>query len=299
MSKEIQQQTRNELKSFFENDNVKNKFKEILGKKSTGFIASVLQIASQNSMLAKAEPMSVFQAAATAATLDLPLNNNLGFAYIIPYNRKQQDGSFKCEAQFQLGYKGFIQLAQRSGQFQTISSTPIYEGQIASNNPLTGIEFDFDARKGNSVIGYAAYFSLLNGFEKTLFMTTDEMQQHGQKYSKTYGKSYGMWQKDFHSMSCKTVLKQLLSKYAPLSIEMQRAVITDQAVINDFETEDVSYIDNEVIEIDKEAERVRLMLEQCETVEDLEMLENSVIPEDEEVIEMFDNKKKELKKKKK
>lgn len=202
MNTEIQQQqSKNPLKSFFENENVKNKFKELLGKKSTGFVTSVLQIAQSNAMLSKADPMSIFNAAATAATLDLPLNNNLGFAYIIPYNSKQQDGSYKCEAQFQLGYKGFIQLAQRSGQFQTISSTPIFDGQIAENDPLKGIVFDFDAKKSNSVIGYAAYFKLLNGFEKTFFMTTGEMQEHGSKYSKTYGKSYGMWSKDFHSIA--------------------------------------------------------------------------------------------------
>ena len=117
-------------KSLFARDDVKAKFQEMLGKRATSFITSVLQIVASNDLLAKADPTSVYQSAAVAATLDLPLNNNLGFAYIVPYNQKQKDGSYKTVAQFQLGYKGFIQLAQRSGQFKTISATPVYEGQL-------------------------------------------------------------------------------------------------------------------------------------------------------------------------
>ena len=151
-------------KALFSQDNIKKKFEELMGKKAQGFITSVLQIVSSNKLLADAEPYSVYNAAAVAATLDLPLNNNLGFAYIVPYNQKQPDGSHQTVAQFQMGYKGFIQLAQRSGQFKSISAAPIFEGQLIEENPLTGFVFDFTKKKSDTIIGYAAYFRLLNGF---------------------------------------------------------------------------------------------------------------------------------------
>lgn len=263
-------------KELFQKDEVKNKFKELLGKRATSFMTSVLQIVSSNDLLVNADPTSVYQAAAVAATLDLPLNNNLGFAYIVPYNAKQKDGSYKQVAQFQLGYKGFLQLALRSGQFLAINEAPIYEGQIKSNNPLTGIEFDFTAKKSDLVIGYAAYFKLLNGFEKTLFMSVDELKKHGKKYSQTFKKDYGLWKDDFDAMARKTVIKLLLSKGAPLSVEMQKAVITDQAVINDADTLDVDYSDNDMVQVDKEAERMQLMVKDCKTEDELKHLEETI-----------------------
>jgi recombination protein RecT len=232
------------MKAFFGQDLIKEKFTEMLGRKAPAFITSVLQIAMSNKLLANADPMSVFNAAATAATLDLPINSNLGFAYIIPYKTKGDNGQYVDVAQFQLGYKGFIQLAQRSGQFKTISSTPIYEGQLVEQNPLMGYMFDFTKKQSEVVIGYAAYFELLNGFQKTLYMTKAEIERHGTKYSKTFAKGYGLWKDDFDAMASKTVLKLLLSKFAPLSVDMQRAVISDQSVIKDYDTIDVEYVDN-------------------------------------------------------
>lgn len=237
-------------KGLFSQQNVKAKFEELLGKKAQGFMTSVLQIVASNGLLAKADPHSIFHAAATAATLDLPINQNLGFAYIIPYNTK--DG---CKAQFQLGYKGFIQLAQRSGQFSRIAATPIYDGQIVAENPLTGFEFDFTIKPKGDPIGYAAYFRLLNGFEATLYMTVAEVKSHGQKYSKTF--KNGTWQTDFNAMATKTVIKLLLSRFAPLSIEMQKAIITDQAVINNEDATDITYIDNEPEDVEDKKEAIK------------------------------------------
>lgn len=263
-----------EIKLFFEQDNVKRRFAEMLGKRAPQFITSVLQITASNEMLAKADPLSVYNSAAVAATLDLPLNNNLGFAYIVPYNQKQKDGTYKVVAQFQLGYKGFIQLAQRSGQFKTIAATPVYEGQLIESNPLTGFRFDFTAKKNDVIIGYAAFFHLLNGFEKTLYMTVDDLKKHGIRFSQTYKKGYGLWKDDFDSMAIKTVLKLLLSKFAPLSIDMQRAVITDQGIINDADTVDVTYVDNDdIIPIDKPAERLALMVADCISTEEVKALQ--------------------------
>lgn len=260
------------IKSLFGRSDVRGKFEELLGKRASAFMTSVLQIASSNELLAKAEPMSVYNAAAVAATLELPLNNNLGFAYIVPYNQKQKDGSYKTVAQFQLGYKGFIQLAQRSGQFQNLSAAPIYEGQLIEQNPLTGYVFDFTKKTSEIVVGYAAYFRLINGFEKVHYMTVDELKKHGKKYSQTFKKDYGLWKDEFDAMASKTVLKLLLAKYAPLSVDMQKAVIADQGVIQDADATEVTYVDNEEPLIDKAEERVTLMINDASTVNDLEKI---------------------------
>lgn len=237
------------VKSLFAKDEVKTKFQEMMGKRAAAFITSVLQITSQNEMLSNADPVSIYQSAAVAATLDLPLNNNLGFAYIVPYNSKQKDGSWKVVAQFQIGAKGFKQLALRSGQFVTINDTDVREGELKHYDRLTGeIEFewiqDVKERLSRSIIGYASYFKLLNGFEKTYYMTVDELKEHGLKFSQTFKKGFGLWKDDFDGMARKTVIKLNLSKNAPLSVEMQKAVVADQAIVNDAETEDVEYVDN-------------------------------------------------------
>lgn len=241
------------VKTLFEREDVKDKFKEMLGKRATSFITSVLQITTQSKLLAKADPVSIYQAAAVAATLDLPLNQNLGFAYIVPYNDKDR-GQL---AQFQLGYKGFIQLAQRSGQFKSIYASPIFEGQIVKEDPLEGYEFDF-TKKSDKLVGYAARFKLINGYEATLYMTVEQLKKHGTQYSQSFKKGFGLWKDNFDAMASKTVLKLLLSKYAPLSVDMQRAIVADQAVIHDADTEDVTYIDNDEEQKSIEEKKVEL-----------------------------------------
>jgi len=219
-------------KNFFQREDVKAKFNELLGTRTNQFLTSLLSIVNNNSYLKNASPESVYSAAMMAAALDLPINPNLGFAYIIPYGQ---------QAQFQVSYRGLIQLCLRSGQFKTISVTPVYEGQLIENNPLTGYKFDFNVKTSDKVIGYCSYFSLINGFEKSLYMTVDEITAHGKKYSKTFGN--GVWKTDYNAMAQKTCLKLLLSKYAPMSIEMQKAVIADQSVIKDVDTMEVDYVD--------------------------------------------------------
>lgn len=276
------------VKQFFAQENVQSRFKEMLGKRAPQFITSVLQIAASNTQLANADPISIYNAAAVAATLDLPLNNSLGFAYIVPYNQRGKDGQFKQVAQFQIGYKGFIQLAQRTGQYKTISATPIYDGQLIEQNPLTGFRFDFSKKNSETIIGFAGLFQLINGFEKTLYMSVEEMKAHGLKYSKTF--KSGLWQTDFIGMGNKTVIKLLISKFGPMSIEMQKAVITDQGVINDAETEDVTYVDNETSDVDKAEERIRLMIEDANSIEDLENISGQVVLSP-EMIDLVNEKK--------
>jgi len=282
-------------KALFNKEEVKAKFQELLGKRASSFMTSVLQIVSSNPLLTKADPNSVYHSAAVSATLDLPLNNNLGFAYIVPYNQKQQDGTYKQVAQFQMGYKGFIQLAQRTGQFKSIGATRVFEGQLIKDDPLLGPTFDWDKKKSDLIIGYAAAFSLLNGFEKVTFTSHDKLKEHGLKYSQTFKKGFGLWKDDFDAMAIKTVLKLLLSKFAPLSIDMQKAVIVDQAVINDSETTDVTYTDNQDEQIDKEEERIVLMIGDAKTVDELKAIQPHV---KESQFDLFDSKMDELKAKK-
>jgi len=250
MSNELAPQPKT-LKSLLASEEVSKKMNEILKGRASTFTTSILQIANSNSMLARAEPKSILGAAMTAATLDLPLNNNLGYAYIVPFNEKQKgSGEYITKAQFMLGYKGFVQLAMRSGQFKTLNSTDVKEGEIESRDRLSGtMEFswiDNDTERAKAkTIGYVAYFKLNNGFEATFYMSVEELEEHAKKYSQTYKKyGSGLWKDDKPGMSKKTVLKLLLGKQAPLSIDMQTAVTTDQAVVNDIEGNDVSYVDN-------------------------------------------------------
>lgn len=214
------------LKGMLEMPAYKNKFNEMLGKKAAGFMSSIIAVANNNKLLAKAEPATVIGAAAQAAMLDLPINQSLGFAYIVPY---------KGAAQFQLGYKGYIQLAQRSGQYVDIGAKTVYEGELEYENRLLD-KFKFGERTGDKIIGYLAYFRLTNGFEKMLFMELDEMVAHAKKYSQSYKGGTDKWGlTDFNVMAEKTVLKRLLSKFGPLSIEsvqMSQALSNDGGVIS-------------------------------------------------------------------
>lgn len=247
------------VKDYFSKDQVKEKFNELLGDKSTTFVTSVLQVVNGNSALKRCEPASIFNAAAMAAVLGFPINSNFGDAYILPYGNK---------AQFQIGYKGFIQLAIRSGEYKTIGSTPIFEGQIVSNNPLTGYVFNFDIPKNGKTVGFAASFTLKNGFEKTIFMTTEEIIQHGKKYSKTF--SSGPWKTDFDAMATKTIVKLLISKYGPKSLEMQQAVNSDQSIVQNFEENKFEYPDNE--KTDEKVENINAQFEDAEVVDDNELM---------------------------
>lgn len=214
------------LKGMLEMPAYKNKFNEMLGKKAAGFMSSIIAVTNNNKYLAKANPATVIGAAAQAAMLDLPINQSLGFAYIVPY---------KGAAQFQLGYKGYIQLAQRSGQYVDIGAKAVFEGELEYENRLLD-KFKFGERTGDKVIGYLAYFRLTNGFEKMLFMELDEMIAHAKKYSKSYSGGTEKWGlAEFDVMAEKTVLKRLLSKYGPLSIEsiqMSQALSNDGGVIS-------------------------------------------------------------------
>lgn len=240
------------LKALVNADVTKKKFQEMLGNKAVGFLTSLINTTNGNAQLQQADPNSILKAGAIAATLDLPIDPNLGFAYIVPYKNKYKDetGSWreKNEAQFQMGYKGFVQLAIRTGQYKRINVTELYEGQFESYDPITDeLKYNLDNRLSDEITHYVAYFQTINGFEKYNVMSKEEIENHAKKFSKTYSYKGSSWQTNFNTMAKKTVLKLLLSKFGILSIEMQTAQKADQAVIREFDKNniEVEYVDNE------------------------------------------------------
>lgn len=247
------------IKTYLANPAVKKKFEEILGKKAPGFISSIVSAVSMNTRLAECPPDSVVAAAAIAASLDLPINPSLGMAHIVPYKNKQ---GVKV-AQFQMGWKGFIQLGMRSGMYQLMNACLVHEGDIKNINRFTGeIVFNEDQVAGyekRPIAGYCFYFKLTTGFEKYYYMTKTQCEQHGKKYSRSYDS--GNWKSDFDSMALKTVIKMALSKYGVLSIEMQKAIVIDQAEVDE-KGDVIDYPDNPQQDISDHVEVTEQMIEQ-------------------------------------
>lgn len=217
---------------------VQSKLKDMFTDKRLmdGFVQSVISIAGSDELLAVAEPRSVFNACLTAASLNLPINKNLGFAHIIGYKNNKKGGV--VEAQFQLGARGFKELAQRTGQYLVINDGDVREGELQGRDRLSGeLKFnwvDDDTIRGKlPVIGYFSYFKLKNGFTSTLYMSVDEINQHGKQYSQSFKRGYGPWVENYDAMAIKTVMKRNISKNGPLSVELQRAIDVDQAIIHD------------------------------------------------------------------
>lgn len=207
---------------------------DTLGEGAQQFLSSVLSLYNADKELQKCRAEELYNCCLMAAALKLPFNKDLGQAWIIAYAGKPQ---------LQIGWKGFVQLAQRSGQFKTINCSDVKEGEIVKNDRLTGkIDFewieDTAERIKKETIGYVAYFELLNGFTKTLYMTNAELEAHAKKYSQTYKRGRGIWVDNFEAMAQKTVIKLILSKYAPLSVDIQKALELDQA------TSEGEYVDN-------------------------------------------------------
>lgn len=220
----------------------------ILGEKKSSFVANVTALVTNNVQLQECAPMSVMYAAIKATALDLPLDPSLGCAYVIPFRNNKLN---RTDAQFQLGAKGLVQLALRSGQFINLNNDVVYEGELVRFDKKSGEPDLSGVKTSDNVIGYFAYFKLLNGFEKTLYMSKDEVEKHGVRFSQTYkadkknGYSSSVWTNDFDSMAKKTVLKLLLQRWAPKSVEtlnLQKALADDQVVVND--RNESQYIDN-------------------------------------------------------
>lgn len=233
------------LKNALNAPSVKAKFEEMLGKRSSQFMTSITSVVQNNALLQKADVNSIIMGSAVAASMDLPLNANLGYAALVPFNSK--DG---CFAQLQIMVKGWTELFLRSGQCQSIICETVYEGQLVKKNKFTGdYVFDEDAKTSDKIIGFMAYFKLTNGFEKYEYMTIEEVKAHAMRFSQTYKRGGGIWKDHFEEMAKKTVLKRLLTKWAPKSIEMQRMAMFDQAIvagdINKIDEATPNYVDTD------------------------------------------------------
>lgn len=251
-----------QVKEILSHDNVKKKFTDVLGQKAPQFMASITNTVSGNAQLRKCPANSIIGAAFVAATYDLPIDSNLGFAAIVPYNEsvynyRINEWEKRPVAQFQMMYKGFIQLAIRSGYYEKMNYAVVYEDELQSFNPITGeIKFvdDFsnctqrDAGDESHVAGYYAWFRLKTGYSQELYMSKKAVDNHARKYSQSYrndiskGKKSSKWTTDFEAMALKTVIKLLLSKWGILSVDMQRAIQDDQKTFDG--DGDGSYGDN-------------------------------------------------------
>lgn len=245
-----------QVKQMLTDENIKKRFQDVLGKKAPQFMASIVNVMAASMQLKMCDPNSIMSAALIAASFDLPIDSNLGFAAIVPY---------KKSAQFQMMYKGFIQLAIRTGQYEKMNCSEVYEDEIKSYNPITGeCEFvsDFaqthqrENGETDKIVGYYAWFRLGSGFTKELYMSKSEVINHAKKYSQSYRydlkdkKTSSKWSTEFDAMAKKTVIKMLLSKWGILSVEMQRAITDDQKTFD--EDGNGEYEDNQpdVVEVE-------------------------------------------------
>lgn len=210
---------------------VKKRFVEVLDKNSPAFISALIAVYNGNPYLQKCSAKSILGAAGLAATLKLSITPSLGHAYLLPY---------KGTCTFVVGWKGLVQLAHRTGQYKCIHAGKVYEGEIRGLNPLTG-EPIVGEKISDEVVGYIAHFELKNGFEKSLYMTVDELKEHARTYSQSYGSSSSPWTKQFDAMASKTVLKLLLSRWGVLSTDMATALQADQSTVD---KENFTYADN-------------------------------------------------------
>lgn len=215
------------MKNLLLNKGMQEMFRNALRENADAFMASIIDIYSSDSKLSECEPKDVAMEALKAATLKLPINKSLGLAYIVPYNKNVKQGNqwIKIpQPQMQIGYKGYIQLAMRTGQYKNLNANVIYEGMEVEENYLTGEIKITGKPTSEKIIGYFCYFSLLNGFEKILYMTRKEVEDHAKKFSKTFNFDNSSWKTDFDAMALKTVIRLLISKYGPLSTELEKVI---------------------------------------------------------------------------
>lgn len=213
------------LKAILSAESVQEQFRNALKENAGSFVASIIDLYNSDPYLQACDPKKVVAEALKAASLKLPINKQLGFAWIVPY----KDGrSGEVIPVFQLGYKGYIQLALRTGAYRYINADVVYEGELVRRDKLTGaIELDPEKRVSDKVIGYFAYLETLNGFSKTIYMSVDEVRRHAERFSKSFRNPNSPWHSDFEAMALKTVLRRLISHYGIMSIELQRAYVDD------------------------------------------------------------------------
>ncbi len=254
--------------TFMTSDAVKNKINQMIaGKDGAKFITSIVSLVSNNPAIAECEHSTILASALLGESLKLSPSPQLGHYYIVPFKDNDKSGNLKrIVATFQLGYKGYIQLAMRSGNYKDLDVIEIRDGEYLGKDKFTGkpkIEFieDDDERENLPVVGYYAYFELLNGFKKSMYWSKAKMEAHAEKYSQAYrydlkkGYSYSYWSKDFDGMAFKTMLRQLISKWGIMSVEFQTAMSNDMAMID--ENGQPQYVDNQEDVIEAEVSTVK------------------------------------------
>ena len=252
-----QLQTKPKFSLAIQSEGYKKLINNTLGdpKRASKFIASITSAVATNQSLQECDAGSILSAALLGEALELSPSPQLGQVYLVPFNTKNPDGTWSKKAQFQLGYKGYIQLAIRSGQYKKLNVLAIKDGELIKYDPLNEeIEVklidDEEVREKAKTIGYYAMFEYVNGFRKTMYWTKSKMEAHALKYSKGYAakKGYTFWEKDFDGMAYKTMLRQLISKWGIMSIEMQEAYTKDMSVVKEDGTYD--YVDTQEINLE-------------------------------------------------
>lgn len=259
------------MSAILDGENMRKRFDEILGKRSPQFIASVVSLVNADSSLMQAfyeSPLTVIQSALKAATFDLPIDQNLGYAYIVPFknSKKMDDGTWvkKTEATFMLGWKGMHQLALRTGAYKNINVIDIRQGELKSYNRLTeevdvAFEEDDDKRESLPVVGYLGYYKLINGAEKTIYMTLAQIRKHEEKYRKGDKQGKG-WRDDWDAMARKTVYRKLIGKWGVMSIDYQShddAVNLANQMQEEYKLENPDVIEGDFTEVDTESGEVQ------------------------------------------
>ena len=243
----------------------------LLGEKKESFVTSLVGLVADDANLQNCEPMSVVYAAVKSVPLGLPIEKNLGYAAVIPYGKN---------ASFQVMRNGWVELAMRTGQVKRLANEPVYEGELVKRNRFTDTyEFDETKRISNKVIGYMAYIQLTNGFEKTIYWTIEEVKAHALRFSQTYKQGRGVWKDNFDAMALKTVLKRLITKYCPKTVELQAAIRDDQSVTNAMNQS--SYADNSPEEQEQPAEsameKISAVKEKAEAAKSRREAQESVV----------------------
>lgn len=247
MPNEIAEVKKQGIAGYLASEAVKTNIMNVVGEKDAQkFISSVVSAVQANPDLAECTNASILSAALLGHSLKLPQSPQLSFFYLVPFKNSKKGVK---EAQFQIGYKGLIQLAMRSGQYQKINVTEIKEGELKSYDPITE-EFEFEAEKDYAkrqnlpTIGYYAYFVLNNGFKKEIYWSKERMEEHAKKYSVSYRNGWGtsVWKSDYTAMALKTMLRQLVSRWGIMSVEMESAYTSDMAVLD--ENGNPEYVDN-------------------------------------------------------
>ena len=266
MNNQVTNKPKNSITSYLNSQSMQGYLSDVIGNNKEKFVTNLVSVTNQNKTLQECTNMSLVSGALVATTLKLSLNSAFGYAYLVPFKNKaltKEKGYEVKEAQFQIGYKGYIQLALRTGEYSRLNAVPIYKSQFMGWNALTeDLQLNsFDDFDNDEIIGYVAFFRLKNGFEKTMFWSYDKMLNHADTYSQAFNKSIAVkiknnqinqadmwkyssfWYKDFDGMALKTMLRQLLSKYGIMSEEMEKAYEYDQSVIVDSSPK---YVDNDI-----------------------------------------------------